>query len=129
MSGLLVEGPLCYNPRAMRFVLVIIAALSVLACGGGDNGGSGGGGDAQGSLNLRGGTYTEEEFRTEIRSLLSTVDSDIICASLEGLSGRQVADALDVVTRQQGITPFQDGDPDDEARAGEILLEECNRIN
>jgi hypothetical protein len=114
----------------MRFVLVLIAALSVVACGGGDNGDNGdGGGEAQGSLNLRGGTYTEEEFRTEIRSLLSTVDSDIICASLAGLSGREVADALEVVTRQQGITPFQDGDPDDEARAGEILLEECNRMN
>jgi hypothetical protein len=114
----------------MRFVLALIAALLVLSCGGGDSGGSGdGGGDAQGSLTLRGGNYTEEEFRTEIRSLLSTVDSDIICASLEGLSGRQVADALEVVSEQQGVTPFQDPDPDDEARAGEILLEECDRAN
>jgi hypothetical protein len=114
----------------MRFVLVFIAALSVFACGGGDNDGSGdGGGDAQGSLTLRGGTYTEEEFRTEIRALLISVDSDIICASLAGLSGRQVADALKVVNDQQGVTPFQDPDPNDEARAGEILLEECNRIN
>ena len=92
----------------MRFVLALIAALSVLSCGGGDSGGSGdGGGDTQGSLTLRGGNYTEEEFRTEIRSLLSTVDSDIICASLEGLSGRQVADALAVVSEQQGVTPFR----------------------
>jgi hypothetical protein len=114
----------------MRFVLVLIAALSVVACGGGDNGSSGdGGADAQGSLTLRGGEYTEEEFRTEIRSLLSTVDSDVICASLAGLSGRQVADALGVVSEQQGVTPFQEPDPDDEARAGEILLEECERIN
>lgn len=80
-------------------------------------------------LVLGGGTYTEEEFRLEIRAFLTGFDSAAFCDSLSGLDGQEVAETLTKINRDRGVTPVQEPDPDDIAPAGDIVIEECNRIN
>lgn len=88
------------------------------------------GGSEKTALRLRGGTYTEDEYRTEIRSFLTGMsDSAKFCGSLKGLSNREVADTLKAINDRRSVTPKQDANPADEERAAAIVLEECARIN
>jgi len=101
----------------MKWVCLLVIAL-VAACSGSDS---------EDSFTLSGGTYTEDEFRTEMRAFLLNTDAEAFCQQLTDLSGREIADAL--IAFNRGTTPIQSPNPDDEARAGEIVKEECGRID
>lgn len=71
----------------------------------------------------------EDEYRIQMRTYLAQIDSVAFCKSLDGLSNREVADILLSVNAQEGDTEKPGITSDDEERAGEIVKEECDRIN
>lgn len=107
----------------MRFLIPLVIGVLLVACGGG--------GDTENTLSLRGGDTTEEQFRTDMRAFLigGVDDAKAFCDSLDGLSNTEIAETLKAVNEKRGVIPKQSPDPADEAIAGGIVKEECNRIN
>lgn len=105
----------------MRLFIPLAICVLFAACGNSDS--------KNEALTLGGGDFTEEEFRIEVRGALAGVDSAAFCQALDGLSDSEAAQAISASQRQRGQTPKQDADPDDVTTAGEIVKEECDRIN
>ena len=103
--------------------LGIGALLLLVAC-------SGGGSDAERVLVLGSGDITESEWRTDMQAfILSEVGAVTFCERLDGLSNREVADAMVQLSRDAGNERIQEPDPGDEERAAAIMKDECARIN
>ena len=108
--------------RRVVAVPIVGITLVLVSCGGG-----GDSGDSERVLHLRGGDFTESHFTANVRALLIADAS--FCDSLKGLSAREVADAFKAVNDAAGATPKQGSNANDEERGGEIIQEECNRVN
>lgn len=104
----------------MRSLIPLAICVAFAACGSADSNSE--------TLTLRDGTYTEDEYRSEIRTFLVGIDASAFCQSLNGLSNEEVSAALKAHNDDLGRTPKQEADPDDDRRATEIILEECDRI-
>jgi hypothetical protein len=100
---------------------IVIGTLLLVGCGGGS--------DIERLLVLGGGTFTEAEFRLEVRAgFVGSLSAESFCAGLEGLSDEEAADVIRIAQEREGATPAQEARPADQVRAATIVKEECKRI-
>ena len=96
--------------RVLLFALAI-GALGLLACGGGTANPTPSPSPER-LLHLSSGNISETDFRAQTRGALLESNSRVFCAGLEGLSDREVVDAV-VAAQGATVTPVQEANPAD----------------